>query len=274
MSLPVLSDSLQSYLVEINRYPVLSHEEEYEVAVRYFRNRSIDDAHKLVVANLRYVVKIALEFRNYGMRLVDLIQEGNIGLMTAVKKFNPFKGFRLITYATWWIKSFIQEYILKNKGIVRRGGKELKKKLFYRNSGKSLGASSAQGAIDERSALPIETAGPIDSSDLSLNASISDDTATHLDMLRDDGPGPVEKVAEMESTALVKKEVSGALALLNDRERIVVETRLMSDEPESLQSIGDRLGLTRERVRQIEGAAIKKLKKSLSVRLSSELVTE
>lgn len=269
MSLPVLSDSLQSYLVEINRYPVLSHEEEYEVAVRYYRGRSIDDAHKLVVANLRYVVKIALEFRNYGMRLVDLIQEGNIGLMTAVKKFNPFKGFRLITYATWWIKSFIQEYILKNKGIVRRGGKELKKKLFYRNSGK-VGLN----ATDEILALPIETAGPIDSSDLSLNASISDDAATHLDMLRDDGPGPVETVAEKQSTALVKKEVSGALALLNDRERIVVETRLMSDEPESLQSIGDRLGLTRERVRQIEGAAIKKLKKSLSVRLSSELVTE
>lgn len=268
MSLPVLSDSLQSYLVEINRYPVLSHEEEYEVAVRYYRGRSIDDAHKLVVANLRYVVKIALEFRNYGMRLVDLIQEGNIGLMTAVKKFNPFKGFRVITYATWWIKSFIQEFILRNRGMVRRGGKELKKKLFYRNSGKD-----SLNANDEMPVLPRETGGPIDAADLSLNASISNDTVTHLDMLRDDGPGPVETVAEKQSTALVKKEVSGALALLNDKERIVVETRLMSDEPESLQSIGDRLGLTRERVRQIEGAAIKKLKKSLSG-LSLELVTE
>ncbi|MBI4950108.1 MAG: sigma-70 family RNA polymerase sigma factor [Deltaproteobacteria bacterium] len=272
MSLPVLSDSLQSYLVEINRYPVLTHEEEYEVAVRYFRNRSIDDAHKLVVANLRYVVKIALEFRNYGMRLVDLIQEGNIGLMTAVKKFDPFKGFRLITYATWRIKSCIQEFILKNKGMVRRGGRELKKKLFYRNSGKSLSAPSSRGAIDERLSLPKDAAGPIDATDLSLNSAVSDGADTHLDMLRDEGPGPVESVSEMESMAIVKKEVTGALALLSDRERTVVETRLMSDDPESLQSIGERLGLTRERVRQIEGAAIKKLKKSLE-RLSPELVT-
>jgi len=214
-----------SHILGLSRF----RPEEFEVAVRYFRNRSIDDAHKLVVSNLRYVVKIALEFRNYGMRLVDLIQEGNIGLMTAVKKFNPFKGFRLITYATWWIRSFIQEFILKNKGMVRRGGKELKKKLFYRNSGKD-------GINNERLALP-EASEPVDASDLSLNASISDDAVTHLDMLRDDGPGPVETVAERQSTALVKKEVSGALALLNDKERMVIETRLMTDEPESLQSI-------------------------------------
>jgi len=272
MSLPILSDSLQSYLVEINRYPVLSHDEEYEVALRYYKGRALDDAHKLVVANLRYVVKIALEFRNYGMRLVDLIQEGNIGLMTAVKKFNPFKGFRLITYATWWIKSCIQEFILRNRGMVRRSGRELKKKLFYRNSGNGLAARSVDGANDERLSLPKHIAGPVDASDLSLDSAISDGADTHLDMLRDEGPGPVETVAERESMALVKKEVTGALALLSDRERTVVETRLMSDDPESLQSIGARLGLTRERVRQIEGAAIKKLKKSLE-RLSPEPVT-
>ncbi|MDP2690246.1 MAG: sigma-70 family RNA polymerase sigma factor, partial [Deltaproteobacteria bacterium] len=107
MGLPVLSDNtLHSYLAEINRYPVLSQEDEFAVAERYYRERSMEDAHKLVVSNLRYVVKIALEFRQYGCRLADLIQEGNIGLMVAVKKFNPYKGFRLITYATWWIRSF------------------------------------------------------------------------------------------------------------------------------------------------------------------------
>src|SRR3972149_1876841 len=132
MGLPVVSDSIQSYLAEVNRYPVLSAEDEFTVAERYYRNRPIEDAHTLVASNLRYVVKIALEFRNYGCRLADLIQEGNIGLMMAVKKFNPFKGFRLITYATWWIKSFIQDFILKSKGLVRRAARDLKRKLFYR----------------------------------------------------------------------------------------------------------------------------------------------
>src|SRR3989337_3158734 len=121
MGLPVVSDSIQSYLAEVNRYPVRSAEDEFTVAERYYRNRSIEDAHTLVTSNLKYVVKIALEYRNYGCRLADLIQEGNIGLMTAVKKFDPYKGFRLITYAKWWIKAFIQDFILKTTGLVKRG---------------------------------------------------------------------------------------------------------------------------------------------------------
>ncbi|MBI5643470.1 MAG: sigma-70 family RNA polymerase sigma factor [Deltaproteobacteria bacterium] len=273
MSLPVVSDSLQNYLVEINRYPVLSKEEEFEVAERYYRLQGLDDAHKLVVSNLRYVVKIALEFRNYGCRLSDLIQEGNIGLMVAVKKFNPLKGFRLITYATLWIKSFIQDFILKNKGLVRRGGKALKKKLFYRNS--SERPAIAENTVARRS-TPDDSghAGFDFSNDLSLDANIADGETAHRDMLRDLNPGPVETVSAKEELSIVKREVKGALALLNDKERVVVETRLMSDEPESLQAVGDKLGLTRERVRQIEGAAIKKLRKTLAEKLTPEFEPE
>jgi RNA polymerase sigma-32 factor len=264
MSLPVVTDSVQSYLAEVNRYKLLTPEEERSVAERYFKTKSIDDAHTLVISNLRYVVKIALEFRNYGCRLADLIQEGNIGLMVAVKKFNPFKGFRLITYATWWIKSFIQDYILKTKGLVRHDTRDLKKKLFYRNPSElTAGEESASG---EESGVFFD--------DLSLNAAIAENGATHMELLRDEGPGPVEAVSEKQTSALVKREVTNALACLNEKERVVIVNRVMSDEPESLQGLGDRLGLTRERVRQIESQALKKLEKSLARIKGTGLVPE
>lgn len=257
MSLPVLTDSIQSYMTEVNRYPVLSQDEEFKVAERYFKKRSLEDAHTLVTSNLRYVVKIAFEFRSYGCRLADLIQEGNIGLMVAVKKFDPYKGFRLITYATWWIKSFMQEFILKSRGMVRRGSKALKRKLFYRN---------------DSPLAPLEMSTATEDSDyyydLSLNSPVSDEGPSHLDMLPDTASGPLETVETRQECALVKKEVSSALSLLNDNERLVVEKRLMAEEPASLQSIGERLGLTRERVRQIESSAMKKLQKTLSGRLA------
>jgi RNA polymerase sigma-32 factor len=259
MSLPVLTDSIQSYMTEVNRYPVLSQDDEFEVAERYLKHKSLEDAHTLVTSNLRYVVKIAFEFRNYGCRLADLIQEGNIGLMVAVKKFDPYKGFRLITYATWWIKSFMQEFILKTRGMVRRGSKALKRKLFYRNE-----APLGDDAALEMNAVTEDSDNYYD---LSLNSPVADEGPSHLDMLPDMASGPFETVETRQECALVKKEVSSALSLLNDKERLIVEKRLMAEEPASLQSIGERLGLTRERVRQIESSAMKKLQKTLSGRL-------
>lgn len=256
MSLPAISDNtLQSYLVEIDRHPLLSQEEEFTIAERYYKERSMDDAHALVVSNLRYVVRIALEFRRYGCRLADLIQEGNIGLMVAIKKFDPYKGFRLITYATWWIRSFIQDFILKTRGLVKRNARAMKKKLFYRSS-------AADRAISGGSAEEVEFP-----HDLSLNTELGDDGVTHMDMLPCAEADPVEAVSGAQERTLVKREVSGALALLNDSERMVMEKRVMSDEPESLQKIGDRLGLTRERVRQIEAKALKKLHNALAGRI-------
>lgn len=242
MSLPVVSDSIQSYLTDVNRYKLLTQDEEFEIAERYYKHRKVDDAHMLVTSNLRYVVKIALEFRDYGCRLSDLIQEGNIGLMVAVKKFDPYKGFRLITYATWWIKAFIQDFIVKTKGLVKRSTKALKKRLFYKNG-------SNEGTE------------PL--TDLSLDAPVADNNTTHMDMLGEPSPNQEEAYAEVEEQAVVGKVITDALATLNDKERMVIEKRVMAEEPESLQDIGDRLGLTRERIRQIESGAFKKLKETL-----------
>ncbi len=265
MSLPVVSDSLQNYLAEINRFPILSKEEEFRLAVRYYEKKDVDAAHTLVTSNLRFVVKVALEYRNYGVSLKDLIQEGNIGLMTAVKKFNPYKGYRLITYAVWWIRSFIQDYILRTRGLVRRGSKELKKKLFYRNM-PALGQGCEASGSDVRNEVTDETsAWTITTNDLYLDTPISDDDMkTHLDGLVDPNASQEELVAESEVEAIVKRDITRALALLDERERFVIENRVMAEKPRSLQRIGDELGLTRERVRQIEGTALRKHQKALS----------
>lgn len=255
MSLPVLTDSLNTYTSEINRFPILSRDEELGFARHYYTHRDIKTAHKLVTSNLRFVVKIAFEYRHYGCNIRDLIQEGNLGLMTAVKKYDPAKGTRLLTYAVWWIRAFIQEFIIKTRGLVRWGAKALKKKLFYRNT----------------SDADADTRGHAEPS-LSLDTPISEgsETVTHMDRLMDPNPTQEEFIGDGEQKAIVKKEVSDALALLNEKERLVIERRVMSDEPSSLQALGDSLGLTRERIRQIEAKALKKLKGRLISKSSSE----
>jgi len=243
MNLPALNDSIGIYIADINRYPLLSRDEEYRLAVLWKRRGDLDAAHKLVTANLRFVVKIALEYRNYGIGLKDLIQEGNIGLMTAVKKFDPDKGVRLITYAAWWIKSHIQEYILKTKGLVKRGARELKKTLFYRNALSAAGADTG--------------------ADFSLDAPINTEDGagkTHLERIADTAALQEEMVETAQEETLLKKNVSLALKRLNEKEKIVIEKRILSEDPISLREVGTELGLTRERVRQIEAAALKKLK--------------
>ena len=255
MALPVLANSIDLYMAEVKRFPLLTRAKEHALAVRFRDNGDLDAAHHLVTSNLRFVVKIAHEYASYGVGLRDLVQEGNLGLMTAVKKFNPHKGTRLITYAVWWIRHFIQEFIMKTRGFVHRGMKALKKSLFY----KGTDASSNDTA----------DASPPPPRDLSLDVPIADpgssgDTTTHMDMLVDASADQERLVANAQELSIVKKEVSGALAELNDRERAVVKKRIMSDSPESLQSIGDGFGVSKERVRQIEVAALKKLKRSLA----------
>ncbi len=256
MALPVLADSIQRYLSEVNGYPLLSAKDEFTVAERYWNERKVDDAHTLVTSNLRYVIKVAMEFSRYGVKLADLIQEGNMGLMVAVKKFNPHKGFRLITYATWWIKAYMQDYIVKTKGLVRSGSKAMKKALFYKQD-KQL---DEPGTVTDRS----ETINL--SIDMSLDAAIADGTTTHLDLLKEEGPGQEEIIGEIEEAQVVTKGIGVAIQSLNDRERLIISERVMAEEPLSLQAIGEKLGLTRERVRQIEAGALKKLKKILGTR--------
>jgi len=252
MNLPAVADSIDIYLAEIGKYPLLSPAEERSLAIRYYEKGALVDAHKLVTSNLRYVVKVARDYLKYGCKLADLIQEGNIGLMAALKKFNPHKGFRFITYATWWIRSYIQDYIIKTVGLVKRGTRAVKKALFYKNPALTASESNAlTGGLGK---------------DLSLNTAIGEDTTTHLDLLSGNEPYQEDIVAEAETQALAKREISTALKVLNEKERLVIKDRVMSDEPASLQALGLRLGLSRERVRQIEGEALKKLGKKLSAK--------
>lgn len=252
MALPVLADSIQRYLTEVNDYPLLSAKEELTIAERYWNERKVEDAHTLVTSNLRYVIKVAMEFSRYGVKLADLIQEGNMGLMIAVKKFDPTKGFRLITYATWWIKAQIQDYIVKTKGLVRNGSKAMKKALFYKQDKTETADANAK---------TITLA-----ADMSLDTPLAGSTTTHLDLLKEEGPNQEELLGEQEEATVVSKGVSLAIKGLNDRERLIITERVMADEPKSLQSIGVKLGLTRERVRQIETVALKKLKSALGTR--------
>ena len=133
LNLPVVKDSLESYLVKINQIPLLTQKEEFQLAVRYRRHNDIEAAHKLITCNLRFVVKVALGYKTYGVKLADLIQEGNIGLMMAVKKFNPYKRYRFISYAVWWIRAYIQNYIVKTWSLVKIGTTQAQKKLFYKS---------------------------------------------------------------------------------------------------------------------------------------------
>lgn len=272
----VLSNSLQSYLVQINRFPLLSKDEEIELAVRFRKQNDLDAAHKLITSNLRFVVKIAMEYRSYGFRLADLIQEGNIGLMKAVKKFDPFKGYRLITYAVWWIRSHIQAFILKNWSLVSKGAAALKKKLFYQleKNNATLEYLDKCGALPDKQngskthfefpALSQSGALALLSDDtayrdMSLDNEVGEDEATYLDMLPDTSQNPEDAVLAIQEQGVVKTAIANALSTLNEKERFVIENRMMVEPPLTLQEIGDRLGLSKERVRQIESEAVKKL---------------
>jgi len=264
MGLPVLSDSLDAYLVEVSRFPLLTRDEERELSIHYLKTHDVESAQSLVTSHLRFVIKIALEYRNYGLALKDLVQEGNLGLMNAVKKFDPYKGYRLITYAVWWIRSFIQEYILRTKGIVKRSSKALKKKLFYKTA---PSAALEEGSLETGSEAASDAA-----VDLSLNTPISEgEDKTHLDMIIDSTQDQAQYVSDLQVDKIRKEKISSALAHLNEKERFIVVNRLMNDEPLSLQRVGDRFGITRERVRQIERATMEKLKKRLSKELPSGL---
>src|SRR4030066_1110243 len=148
-NLPIVKNSLESYLIQINQFPLLTQEEEYDLAVRYRKHSDISAAHKLITSNLRFVVKVAFEYKSYGAKLADLIQEGNIGLMMAVKKFNPYKGYRFISYAIWWIRAYIQNFIIKTWSLVKIGTTQAQKKLFYK-IGKVRKALEADGESEAK----------------------------------------------------------------------------------------------------------------------------
>jgi RNA polymerase sigma-32 factor len=276
--LPVIKNSLESYLVQINQFPLLTQEEEFKLAVRYRKYNDIEAAHKLITSNLRFVVKVSFEYKSYGVKLLDLIQEGNIGLMMAVKKFNPYKGYRFISYAIWWIRAYIQNFIIKTWSLVKIGTTQAQKKLFYK-IGKVRKALESDGADEKKYELLakdldvakediIEMEQRMSSRDLSLDTPFDEgQELTHLELLKEQSPNQEEAIAQEEEKKIREREVQNAMKRLTEKEIYVIKNRIMAEEPLTLQQIGTHLKLSRERVRQIESEALKKLKKEFSTRL-------
>jgi RNA polymerase sigma-32 factor len=280
MHLPILSSegSLSFYLQEIKRFPILTAEEEYMLAKRYKEHGDAEAAHKLVTSHLRLVAKIAMGYRGYGLPVTDLISEGNVGIMQAVKKFDPEKGFRLATYAMWWIRAQIQEYVLHSWSLVKIGTTAAQKKLFFnlrklKNQLGSIddGSLSPENVREIANRLNVKEAevkdmeGRLFSGDQSLNVQIGHEANTEWqDMIVDDSEAQ-DKVFEKKDEYLHRKKLfNEALNILNPREKEIIKLRRLRDKPKKLEELSQQFNISRERVRQIEEKAIEKLQKEIS----------
>lgn len=271
--LPVVTDTLEHYMAQINRFALLSRDEEIELARRYRRKGDLDAAHHLICANLRFVVKIAHEYRAYGMKILDLIQEGNIGLMMAVKKYDPERGIRLISYAVWWIRAYIHNFIVRSWSLVKIGTTQAQKKLFFklnqtRNAIRRLTGGEDTGEIaselEVRDAEVEEMAQRMAARDASLDLELNEgEDYSLMDSLADDRDNQEDQLLQKEETRLLTYRVTEAMGVLNDRERQIVRDRILKDQPRTLQKLADDYGISRERVRQLEKNALAKLKEAL-----------
>ena len=283
-TLPLITaeSGLTRYLEEIRRFPMLQPQEEFMLAKRWREHGDRNAAHKLVTSHLRLVAKIAMGYRGYGLPISEVISEGNVGLMQAVKRFEPDKGFRLATYAMWWIKAAIQEYILRSWSLVKMGTTANQKKLFF-NLRKAKSRISALEEGDLRpdqvkiiaKRLGVTEQDVIDMNrrlggDASLNAPIREegDSGEWQDWLVDDQESQEKVLAESEELATRRKALSEALSVLNDRERRIFEARRLADEPVTLEELAEEFGVSRERVRQIEVRAFEKVQKAVRTRVA------
>jgi RNA polymerase sigma-32 factor len=281
-TVPSSAGSLAMYLAEINRYPLLTVDEEQRLARLFAKNGDLDAAHKLVTSNLRFVVKVAYEYRSYGIKMADLIQEGNIGLMKAVQKFDADKGIRLISYAVWWIRAFIQNYILKSWSLVKLGTTQAQRKLFFSLARTRRELEKFDGAdvspADEKAIAKklrvkpgevLEMQQRMEGRDLSLDAPMGEDGgSTHVDFVMDGADLPDAELAEQEERHIVQERVLEALGRLDPRERYIIEMRVMQDKPMTLKELGEHFGFSRERARQLEIRAKAKLEAELGELIS------
>ena len=281
MQLPILSleGNLSIYLQEIKKFPILTAEEEYMLAKRYKEHGDTEAAHKLVTSHLRLVAKIAMGYRGYGLPVTDLISEGNVGIMQAVKKFDPERGFRLATYAMWWIRAQIQEYVLHSWSLVKIGTTAAQKKLFFnlkklKNQLSSIdsGNLSPENAREIASRLNVKEAEVFDmdnrlfSGDQSLNVQVGEEGDTEWqDMLVDSNDTQDNILANSNELSFRKKIFEQALEVLNDREKEIITLRKLKDKPVKLEELSKKFNISRERVRQIEEKAFEKLQKQVSV---------
>lgn len=268
--LPALTDGLTHYLEAIQKYPLLSKEEELKIAKRYYENHDPKDAEVLVTANLRFVVKVAAEYSQFGSKLIDLIQEGNVGLMHAVKEFNPYKGARLITYAVWWIRGYIQDFLMKQHSMVKIGTTHNQRKLFYNLEKEKarldqMGMEPTVKLLSDRLGVPEKDVRLMEKrmsgKDISLDQPLGEEGgASLLDMETDDEKDVTEKLIKNEAIAQLNSVLENLKDDLNEKEIYILENRLLNDEPKKLQEIGDEWGVTREAVRQMEARLLKKIK--------------
>ena len=276
-TLPILSgeSGLSRYLNEIKRFPILSADEELLLAKNYLEKGKSEAAHKLVTSHLRLVAKIAMQYRGYGLPVADLISEGNLGLMKAVKKFDPQRGCRLSTYAMWWIKASVTEYILRSWSLVKMGTMSAQKKLFFslRKAKRKLNIIDAQTIDPEKTAKLAEQFSiseadithldrRITARDLSLNAPVSnseEDSMEFIDFLEDDTPSPEVLVARTQETEFRQKYLKDAMFQLSERERHIFTERRLKEDPITLEKLGEHYGISRERVRQLENRAYTKV---------------
>jgi RNA polymerase sigma-32 factor len=265
-----VTDGLKIYLSQIERYPVLTREKENELAIRFRDEGDSEAGQILVTSNLRFVIKVALGYRNYGAKLMDLIQEGNIGLIKAVERFDPDKGYRLISYAIWWIKAYVRNYIIRSWSLVKIGTTQAQRKLFYRIS--DLPEAHDQDThmenvrklaekINVSEDDVIDMGARMRAHDLSLDDLISDGSRdAFVDTLRDGSPDQEDILAGFQERMELRSWAQDAMGALNEREKYIVENRVMSETPLSLKELGNHFGVTRERARQIERSALEKLR--------------
>ncbi len=275
---PVVAyDPLQRYLTEIRRYAILSREDEHELAVRYKEHDELEAAYRLVTANLRLVVMIARQYQRATRNLLDLIQEGNIGLMEAVKNFDPYRGIRFPSYAVWWIRAYVIRYLMNNWRMVKLGTTQAQRKLFF-NLQKEKERLEAAGIrpgpqliaqrLDVKESEVVEMDQRLSSRDLSLDATYDDSEGRPLlDSLPSAEATAEERVAKAELARQVNEKIQEFGAKLKDKEAVIFQSRLLAEKPLTLQDIGDRYGISRERVRQLE----ERLKKKLKAYLLAEL---
>jgi len=269
------TDAMGQYMAEVARYPVLSKEEEHALAIRYKETGDAKAAEALVTANLRFVVKVAAEYTKFGAKLIDLVQEGNVGLMHAVKEFNPYKGVRLITYAVWWIRGYIQEYLMRQYSMVRIGTTANQRKLFYQlqkqqkeleDIGFREGVKLLSGrlGISEQEIESMHKR--LTQRDVSLDQPVAnaDGSTTLMDFQTEDyDDSIIELLGTAEEVALLNEKIDEIRPSLNERELEILDDRLLAEDPVTLQEIGEKHGVSREAVRQMEVRVIKKLRQAL-----------
>jgi RNA polymerase sigma-32 factor len=272
------SGGLVRYLEEIRKFPMLEPEEEFMLAKRWQQHEDSEAAHKLVTSHLRLVTRIAMGYRGYGLPIGEVISEGNVGLMQAVKRFEPDKGFRLATYAMWWIRASIQEYILRSWSLVKMGTTAAQKKLFFnlrRMKGQIKALEDGDLRPDQVKKIATTLGVPEDDvvsmnrrlgGDASLNAPVRADMeggGEWQDWLVDEAPDQEERLVESEELSQRRAYLAKAMATLNERERRIFEARRLAEDPATLEDLSEEFGVSRERIRQIEVRAFEKVQASV-----------